>query len=44
MTDQTSTLDETMSQPEVAVASDRLGATLAAWCVLASALLLFVAF
>ena len=44
MTDQTATCNETMGQPELAVASDWFGATLAAWCVLASTLLLFVAF
>ena len=44
MTDPFPTPAEMMDQPEVAVCSARLGAALAGWCVLASALLLFVAF
>lgn len=44
MTSQLPQPDEIMDQPEVAVCSSRLGAALAGWCVLASALLLFVVF
>jgi hypothetical protein len=44
MTSQLPKPTEIMDQPELAVGSDRMGAALAGWCVLASVLLILVVF